>query len=126
MDALVPLAALLRQRVPQPHRLPQVQDVTRRDPRLGQTALLEQVTQVASVGLVGVARRFLPRAALVSAGSARCGSNPARSSSSTTNRHPVVASTANAPSRAGSRFSHERNTSRVAGAIRPRPVSPLS
>jgi len=57
------------------------------------------------------ARRFGPRAAAVPAGSARCASIPARCSSSTTNRHPVQASTANAaglsptalPGRAGQR-----------------------
>ncbi len=40
------------------------------------------------------ARFFLPFRPLVSAGSAKCASAPTRSSSSTTNRQPVVASNA--------------------------------
>ena len=51
--------------------------------------------QVVGVGAVSLGRAaWGPRSARVSAGSARCAPNPARSSSSATNRQPVVASNA--------------------------------
>jgi hypothetical protein len=68
-----------------------------------------------------LARRFGPRAAAVSAGSARCASIPARRSSSVTNRQPVQASTANAAGVSPTWvWSQRRSSIRSAGAIRPR------
>ena len=49
------------------------------------------------------ARIFLPFSAAASAGSAKCTSAPTRSSSSTTNRQPVVASSATSKPDAGTR-----------------------
>jgi hypothetical protein len=72
-----------------------------------------------------LARRLGPRRLLVSAGSARCATNPAAWSSSTTNRQPVHPSTANPPSAPGSSPSQAPRPARVAGAMRPRWASPL-
>ncbi len=71
--------------------------------------------------IAAFARRFGPRAAAVSAGSARCASIPARCNSSTTKRQPVQASTANAAGAPETLASSQRRSSiRSAGAIRPR------
>jgi hypothetical protein len=59
VDALVPLAALFGQRVPQPYRLAQLEDVGRSDPRLRQPLLLEQLTQMPSIRLVGLGAPLL-------------------------------------------------------------------
>jgi hypothetical protein len=63
------------------------------------------------------ARRLGPRLARVSAGSARCASIPARSSSSTMKRHPAVPSRANAHPFFPKVARNERTCSRVTGAI---------
>jgi hypothetical protein len=54
VDALLPLGALVDQGLAQPHQLTQVQDVRRRDPRLRQPILLQQLPQVAGIGPVGL------------------------------------------------------------------------
>ena len=72
-------------------------------------------------GLV-LARFFRPRSLAVSAGSATWASIPACSSSSTTKRHPVQPSTANAASsRPSKRASQSRKCARSAG-LEPRPA----
>jgi hypothetical protein len=72
------------------------------------------------------ARRFLPRRAAVSAGSARWAVSPARSISSTMKRQPVVASRARCASVPWKRRSHLRTGSRAAGVMRPRLTSAVS
>ena len=52
LDALLPLAMLLGERVAQPHPRAQVEDVRRRDPRLGHPAGHQQLAQVPGVGAV--------------------------------------------------------------------------
>ena len=49
LDPLLPLAALLRQRVPQPHPRAQIQDVLGRDPRLRQPLEHQQLPQMPSI-----------------------------------------------------------------------------
>src|SRR4051794_13498686 len=71
------------------------------------------------------ARCLRPRLAAVSAGSARRATCPARSITSTTNRHPVVPSSTNSASKPANCSSQARTGSRAAGLIRPRRLSPL-
>ncbi len=71
------------------------------------------------------ARFFLPFNALASAGSARCASAPTRSSSSTTNRQPVVASNATSSPSPLNRSRNARTASRSAGATRALEISPV-
>ena len=71
------------------------------------------------------ARFFLPFNALASAGSARCTSAPTRSSSSTTNRQPVVASNATSSPSPVNGARNFRTPARSAGAIRAREISPV-
>jgi hypothetical protein len=73
-----------------------------------------------------LARRFEPRTAVVSAGSANWTSAPARCSSSTTNRQPVVASTATSTRSPAQRRRNVRRVARSAGAIRPVVTSPVA
>ena len=72
------------------------------------------------------ARFFLPFSAAASAGSAKCTSALIRSSSSTTNRQPVVASSATSspwPLNAARNF---RTPTRSAGTILAREISPVT
>jgi hypothetical protein len=71
------------------------------------------------------ARFFLPFSAAASVGSAKCTSAPTRSSSSTTNRHPVVASSATSNPSPRNRARNLRTPARSAGAIRARESSPV-
>jgi hypothetical protein len=72
-----------------------------------------------------LARRLLPRRALVSAGSARCGITPAALSSSQTNSQPVQASSATSIRRPGKRSTQAETAARLE-SIRPRLSSPVS
>jgi hypothetical protein len=54
LDALLPLPALIDQRVTQPHPGAQIEQVVGRDPRLGQTPDHQQLTQMPSVGAIGL------------------------------------------------------------------------
>jgi len=54
LQALLPLGALVEQRLAQPHQGPQLQDVRRRDPALGKAALEQQVHHQLAVGVVGL------------------------------------------------------------------------
>jgi len=71
------------------------------------------------------ARFFLPFNAAASAGSARCTSAPIRSSSSTTNRQPVVASSATSKPASLNGARNFRTPARSAGAILARDTSPV-
>ena len=71
------------------------------------------------------ARFFLPFNAAASAGSARCTSAPTRWSSSTTNRHPVVASNATSRPTPLNCAKNRRTAARSAGATRARESSPV-
>ncbi len=93
MNALHPGGVLLAQVPEQLQPGAHLQHLFRRDPRLRQPPAGKQLVQVPSVGAVGLRAPFGPRAAAVSAGSARCASTPARCNSSTTNRHPGAART---------------------------------
>jgi hypothetical protein len=74
-----------------------------------------------------LACRLRPRAAAVSAGSARWGATPAAASSSATYRQPVHPSTANATSPwLANRASQARRCARSAGATWPRCTSPVT
>jgi hypothetical protein len=129
VDAAEPSGVLLAQILEQLQPGAHLQHVRRRDPR--SRAAARRRAARAAVGASArsvLARRFGPRAAAVSAGSARCASTPARCSSSTTNRQPVQPSTANAadvPASASRCSSQPRSSIRSAGAIRPCRVSPL-
>ena len=72
------------------------------------------------------ARFFGPRNPLVSAGSAKCTPALTRSSSSTTNRQPVVASNATSSCRPSNRPRNRLTAARSAGAILPRDTSPVA
>ena len=65
-----------------------------------------------------LARLLVPRRAAVSAGSARCTRAPVAWNSSTTNRQPVVASSATSSSRSRKRSANRRTPARSAGATR--------
>jgi hypothetical protein len=93
VNALHPGGVLLAQVPEQLQPGAHLQHLFRRDPRLRQPPAGKQLVQVPSVGAVGLRAPFGPRAAAVSAGSARCASTPARCNSSTTNRHPGAART---------------------------------
>jgi MerR family transcriptional regulator, redox-sensitive transcriptional activator SoxR len=54
LNALLPLAALVRERVAQPHPRAQIEDVLRRDPRLWQPSDHQQLAHVARVGAVAL------------------------------------------------------------------------
>ena len=54
LDALLPLAALLDERVAQPDPRAQVEQVLGRDPRFRQPADHQQLTQVARVGAIAL------------------------------------------------------------------------
>ncbi len=71
------------------------------------------------------ARFFLPFNPAVSAGSARWTSAPTRSSSSTTNRQPVVASNATSRPAPSNVARNLRTAARSAGAILARETSPV-
>ena len=73
-----------------------------------------------------LARFLVPRRALASAGSARCTSAPTLRSSSTTNRHPVVASNATSSSWPPKRPKNLRTPARSTDATWPRFTSPVS
>src|SRR3954453_6897964 len=73
-----------------------------------------------------LARFLLPRKLLVSAGSARCTSAPTAWSSSTTNRQPVVASSATSSRWPAKPPRNRRTPSRCAGVSRARLTSPVS
>ena len=94
LDALLPLAALVRERVPQPHPRAQIEEMVRRDPRLGQPSDHQQLATWRASARSLLARFLFPRRAAVSAGSARCTTAPTRRNSSATKRQPVVASSA--------------------------------
>jgi hypothetical protein len=72
------------------------------------------------------ARFLFPRLAAVSAGSARCTFAPTRSSSSATNRQPVVASNPTSSSRPRNCSQNSRTPVRCAGLTRRRDTSPVS
>src|SRR5512132_3577274 len=91
---LLPLAALVDQRVAQPHACAQIEDVLGRDPRLRQPVDHHQLAQMPGVGPIGLGPLLRPRRAALSAGSARRTWAPIACSSPSTNRQPVVASTA--------------------------------
>ena len=98
LDPLLPLAALIDERVAQPDPGAQIEDVIGRDPRLRQPADHQQLAQMPGVraialgALLGAAqRRGLRRLGQMHAGADR-------RSSSTTNRQPVVASSATSSS----------------------------
>ncbi len=94
LDALLPLAALIDQRVAQPDPGAQIEQVIGRNPRLGQAPDHHQLAQMPRVAAVGLGALLVPPLAAVSAGSARWTVAPIACSSSTTNRQPVVASSA--------------------------------
>src|ERR1700730_5092806 len=54
LQALLPLDALVDQRLAQPHQGAQLQDVRRRDPATGEAALEQQVHHQLAVGMVGL------------------------------------------------------------------------
>jgi len=60
LDALLPLAALRDERVPQPHPGPQVEDVIGRDPRLRQPSDHHQLAQMPRVGAVVLGALLVP------------------------------------------------------------------
>src|SRR3954470_17761029 len=94
LDVLLPLAALVDERVAQAHAGAQIEQMRRRNPRLRQPPDHDQRSQVTGVARSVLARFLLPRKKLVSAGSARCTAAPTAQSSSTTIAQPVVASSA--------------------------------
>jgi len=71
------------------------------------------------------ARFFLPFSAAASAGSAKRTVAPTRSSSSTTNRQPVVASSATSKPLPVNGARNARTPARSAGATRAREISPV-
>jgi hypothetical protein len=80
LDALLPLASLLRQRVPQPDPRAQIQDVIRRNPRLGQPTDHHQLAQIPRVTAI-VLRTLLvppPRRGLRRLGQVHHGTHPAQ------------------------------------------------
>jgi hypothetical protein len=125
VDALIPAGPLADQGTAQPDLGARVGDVSWWHPGLGQGACAQQLPQVVGVVRSVLARRLGPRSARVSAGSARCAALPARSSSSATNRQPVVASRAKFACWPANRASQARSSRRVAGLSCPRRVSPL-
>jgi hypothetical protein len=94
VDALLPLTALIDQGVTQPDAGTQIEQVLGRDIGLRQPTGHQQLTQMPRVAAVGLGPLLVAFSALASAGSARCGSAPTARSSSTTKRHPVLASNA--------------------------------
>jgi hypothetical protein len=60
LDPLLPLAALIDQRVPQADLRAQIQQVIRRNPRLGQPSDHQQLAQVPRVGAVGLGALLVP------------------------------------------------------------------
>jgi hypothetical protein len=126
LDALLPLATLVDERVAQAHAGAEIEQVPRRDPRLRQPSDHQQLPQVPRVGAIGLGALLAARRLLVSAGSARCTSAPIACSSSTTNRQPVVASSATSSSWPANRPRNRRTPSRCAGVTRPRLISPVS
>ena len=72
------------------------------------------------------ARRWFPRIAAVSAGSARCTLAPTRWNSSATNRQPVVASNPTSSPCPRNRSQNRLTPARCAGEIRERVTSPVS
>ncbi len=72
------------------------------------------------------ARCLSPCSVAVSAGSARCTTAPTARSSSTTNRHPVVASSATANCLPANRATNRRTPARSARLTRAQPTSPVS
>ena len=60
LDALLPLAALVRERVPQPHPRAQIEEMVRRDPRLGQPSDHQQLAHVARIGAVALGALLVP------------------------------------------------------------------
>jgi hypothetical protein len=126
LQPLLPSGALVDQRLAQPHARAQLQNLRRRDPRLRSSRAANSLSSSSQSARSVFARRLRPRLAAVSAGSARWARWPARSISSTTNRQPVVPSSAKPTSSTPSkRASHSRTDSREAGLIRPRHTSPL-
>jgi hypothetical protein len=104
----------------------QLRDLRRRDPRLRQLARDSNLSSRSQSARSVFARGFRPRLTAVSAGSARFARCPARATSSTTNRQPVVPSSAKSTSCGESkRANHSRTDSRVAGVIRARDNPPL-
>jgi hypothetical protein len=118
--------AVVDQGLAQPHGGTQVQDPPRRDPRARQPALLQQLPQQPGVGAVGLGP---PLGAAQAAGLGRLSQmreEPGRLELLDHEPPAGAPSTANAPSTRGSPLSQPRSVARVAGAIRPRWVSPLS
>jgi hypothetical protein len=70
VDALQPLGALVDERLAQPHQCAQLEDVFGRDPPCGSRRSISKSRKWRASRLSVLARRFGPRAAVVSAGSA--------------------------------------------------------
>ena len=62
LDALLPLAALRDERVPQPHPRAQIEDVIGRDPRLRQPSDHHQLAQMPRVGAIVLGALLVPAA----------------------------------------------------------------
>ena len=97
----------------------------RRDPRLGQPPLREQLAQPQRVLAVGLRAPLAPRNARVSTVSARCATPPARATARATNSQPVHASIATCTSRPQNRPTHS-STATGDAPIRPRQTSPVA
>ena len=126
LDPLLPLAALLDQRVTQPDPRAQIEDVIGRDPRLRQPPEQQQLAQMPRVGTVVLGALLVPAQRGVSAGSARCTTAPTRRSSSTTNRQPGRRLERDLELLAANRARNRRTPARCAGATRAREISPVS
>jgi len=60
LDALLPLAALIAQRVPQPQPRPQIEQMVGRDPRLRQPADHQQLAQMPGIRPIGLGALLVP------------------------------------------------------------------
>ena len=94
LHPLLPLAAIVDERMTEPDPRAQIKDVVGPDPRLRQPACLKQLAQMPGVRPIVLGALLVPaqRAGLRRLGQMRTA--PTRRSSSTTNRQPVVASSA--------------------------------
>jgi hypothetical protein len=126
LDALLPLAALVDERVAQPNAGAQLEQVLGRNPRLRQPPDINSSRRCRASARSLLARFLVPRRAAVSAGSARRTVASIAWNSSTTNRQPVVASSATSSSWPRKPAANARTPARSPGAMRLREISPVA
>ena len=127
LDPLLPLGVLLDQGATQPRLGTQIENVIGRDPRLRQPPRQQQLAMMAGVRAVGLRTLLIPTKRRRLRWLGQMHHRIHRRSSSTKNRHPVVASSATSSCWPANRARNRRTPARsAAGVTRARLISPLT